>query len=99
VEKKCGLIMGDYCRTGIQSILNTGLIADTGSSILGGSIISKYMPPFRKGTSTDNVKISWASFIQSVRNWMHMKSVVLKEAEEQILRYVYEQVETGLYEK
>ena len=41
--------MGDYSRTGISTMLNTGTIIGLGANIFGAGFQDKYIPSFRWG--------------------------------------------------
>jgi UDP-N-acetylglucosamine diphosphorylase/glucosamine-1-phosphate N-acetyltransferase len=44
-----GTLMGDYSRTGISTMLNTGTIIGLGANIFGEGFQDKYIPSFRWG--------------------------------------------------
>ena len=44
-----GTMMGDYSRTGISTMLNTGTIIGLGANIFGAGFQDKYIPSFRWG--------------------------------------------------
>ena len=44
-----GTLMGDYSRTGISTMLNTGTIVGLGANIFGEGFQDKYIPSFRWG--------------------------------------------------
>ena len=44
-----GILMGDYSRTGISTMLNTGTIVGLGANIFGEGFQDKYIPSFRWG--------------------------------------------------
>ena len=44
-----GTMIGDYSRTGISTMLNTGTIIGLGANIFGGGFQDKYIPSFQWG--------------------------------------------------
>jgi len=45
----CGLIMGDYSKTGINTMLNTGTVVGVGANIFGGGFPPTLIPSFSWG--------------------------------------------------
>jgi UDP-N-acetylglucosamine diphosphorylase/glucosamine-1-phosphate N-acetyltransferase len=45
----CGTIMGDHCKTSINTMLNTGTVIGVGSNIFGGGFPPKFIPCFSWG--------------------------------------------------
>ena len=43
---KCGMLMGDHCRTAINASINTGTVIGTASHVFGNGLTPKYIPPF-----------------------------------------------------
>lgn len=89
VSQKCGLIMGDYCRTAIQTTINTGTLIDLGCSVVDRNLIRKYMPPFVQGGTINHRKIAFDNFIRSIKNWKEMKHQAFTKQEEEVIKYLY----------
>ncbi|HEY8398851.1 MAG TPA: putative sugar nucleotidyl transferase, partial [Flavihumibacter sp.] len=49
VGNKCGLIMGDYSRSAINTCFNTGTVVGVSSSVFGTGLLPKYIPHFSWG--------------------------------------------------
>lgn len=47
----CGLIMGDYSKSGINTMFNTGTVVGVGCNIFGGGFPPTYIPSFSWGGS------------------------------------------------
>ncbi|MDR1860864.1 MAG: glucose-1-phosphate thymidylyltransferase [Bacteroidales bacterium] len=45
----CGIIMGDFSRTGISSMFNTGTVIGTGCNIYGAGFPRQFIPSFAEG--------------------------------------------------
>lgn len=43
---KVGAFLGDYVRTGIGTLLNSGVVVGAGSTLFAGPVISGWVPPF-----------------------------------------------------
>ncbi len=89
VSQKCGMIMGDYCRTAIQTTINTGTLIDMGCSVVDRNLIRKYMPPFVQGGTINHRKIPFDKLMLAIKNWKAMKHQVFTTQEENVLRNLY----------
>lgn len=45
----CGLLMGDHCRSGINTMFNTGTVVGPWSNVFGAGFPDKFIPPFTWG--------------------------------------------------
>ncbi len=89
VSQKCGVIMGDYCRTAIQTTINTGTMIDTGCSVVDRNLVRKYLPPFVQGGTNNHRKIPFDKLLTAIKNWKEMKRQILTMQEEDVLRNLY----------
>jgi UDP-N-acetylglucosamine diphosphorylase/glucosamine-1-phosphate N-acetyltransferase len=85
---KCGLFMGDYSRTAINTSINTGTVVGVSCNIFGAGIPPKFIPSFAWGQDgLERYELEKA--LEHIANWKRMKGQELGEAEESILREVY----------
>jgi UDP-N-acetylglucosamine diphosphorylase/glucosamine-1-phosphate N-acetyltransferase len=85
---KCGVMMGDYSRTGINTALNTGTVTGICSNIVSDGWPPKYIPHFSWNTSTGE-RYVLEKAIAAIENWKKMKQQYLDETEKAILQYIY----------
>jgi UDP-N-acetylglucosamine diphosphorylase / glucose-1-phosphate thymidylyltransferase / UDP-N-acetylgalactosamine diphosphorylase / glucosamine-1-phosphate N-acetyltransferase / galactosamine-1-phosphate N-acetyltransferase len=96
---KCGLLMGDYSRSSINTSFNTGTVVGVCCSIIAGPLTSKYIPSFswgqidRSGSVRQETSFGKYEFdlaIRDIGNWKKLKGQSLTEQEIQTLRAVFE---------
>ncbi|GAA4308692.1 putative sugar nucleotidyl transferase [Compostibacter hankyongensis] len=88
--EKCGTLMGDYSRTGIGALLNTGTVIGVSCNLYGGALFPRYIPGFLWGGEE-----RWAEYIPGkavahAGNWMRLKNKEITKAEKQILQKIFE---------
>lgn len=88
---KCGVMLGDYSRTGINTSLNTGTVAGVCCNIVSDAIPPKYIPHFTWNTATGE-RFVFDKAIASISNWAKMKQQQMSETETQILQYIYNSI-------
>ncbi|HET9056936.1 MAG TPA: putative sugar nucleotidyl transferase [Chitinophagaceae bacterium] len=86
---KCGLIMGDYSRSAINTSFNTGTIAGICCNIFGEGLMPKFIPDFCWG-SKENKNYDLNKAFSDIHNWKQLKKHSLTEAERIILRHIYQ---------
>ena len=86
---KCGLIMGDYSRSAINTSFNTGTVVGVSSSIFGSGLSPKYIPNFSWGSEGVR-KYDFDKAIRDIANWKKLKDSTLSAREENILKYIYD---------
>jgi UDP-N-acetylglucosamine diphosphorylase/glucosamine-1-phosphate N-acetyltransferase len=86
---KCGVVMGDYSRTAINTSINTGSVIGTCCNIFGEGLLPKYIPDFQwggKGITRYELEKSF----KDIDNWKKMKAQSLTDAEKKVLQYIFE---------
>jgi UDP-N-acetylglucosamine diphosphorylase/glucosamine-1-phosphate N-acetyltransferase len=86
---KCGVMMGDYCRTAVQTAFNTGTITGVCCNIFGNGLTPKYVPCFSWGCD-GVVRYEFDKALQDIANWKKLKGHLLTENEIRILKYLFE---------
>jgi len=86
---KCGVIMGDYSRTAINSSINTGTVIGVSSNVFGEGLLPNIIPDFSWGCK--GVKYRMDKVFTDIDNWKKLKNAAITEAEKKILYYLYEQ--------
>jgi UDP-N-acetylglucosamine diphosphorylase / glucose-1-phosphate thymidylyltransferase / UDP-N-acetylgalactosamine diphosphorylase / glucosamine-1-phosphate N-acetyltransferase / galactosamine-1-phosphate N-acetyltransferase len=85
---KCGVMMGDYSRTAINTVLNTGTVTGLCCNIVGEGFPPKYIPHFTWNTLTKEKYVLEKAFT-AIDNWKKMKQQSITETEKEILQYIY----------
>ena len=87
--KKCGLMMGDYSRTAINTSVNTGTVVGVCCNVYGTGLTPKYIPSFSWG-SEGLKRYELEKAFEDVENWKQMKRSTLSANEKKILKYVFD---------
>jgi UDP-N-acetylglucosamine diphosphorylase/glucosamine-1-phosphate N-acetyltransferase len=82
--KKCGVLMGDYSRSAINTSFNTGTVVGIGSNVIGDGLTPKYIPDFTWNIET-NERYQAGKFLETANGWMQLKQKVLTEKERRVL--------------
>lgn len=85
---KCGVIMGDYSRTAINSSINTGTVIGVSSNVFGEGLLPNIVPDFSWGCK--GVKYRMDKVLSDIDNWKKLKNAVLTETERNILLHLHE---------
>jgi UDP-N-acetylglucosamine diphosphorylase/glucosamine-1-phosphate N-acetyltransferase len=88
---KCGLLMGDYSRSAINTSFHTGTVTGISCNIFGEGAPPKYIPDFSWGQD-GLVRYEWDKALRDIANWKKMKGQVLRENEIQALRHIFDQL-------
>ncbi|BAV06246.1 UDP-N-acetylglucosamine diphosphorylase/glucosamine-1-phosphate N-acetyltransferase [Filimonas lacunae] len=88
---KCGMIMGDYTRTAINTAINTGTIIGTCCNVFGDGLTPKVLAPFTWG-SKGITRYEFEKALQDVNNWKKMKHSELTVQETEVLKHVFEHI-------
>jgi UDP-N-acetylglucosamine diphosphorylase/glucosamine-1-phosphate N-acetyltransferase len=86
---KCGVLMGDYSRSAINTAFNTGTVIGASCNIVGAGLTPKYLPSFSWGNDgIDRYEFNKA--ISDIENWKKLKGKTLSVNEKTILKYIFE---------
>lgn len=89
VGLKCGVIMGDYTRTAINTAINTGTVIGACSHVFGNGLTPKYIPSFSWGS--DGVqRYDLEKAFTDINNWKVLKGSSLASAEKIILKHIFD---------
>lgn len=84
---KCGVIMGDYSRTAINSSINTGTVIGISSNVFGDGLLPNIIPDFSWGCKGVTYRIDKA--LDDINNWKKLKNAVITEAEKNMLHHLH----------
>jgi UDP-N-acetylglucosamine diphosphorylase / glucose-1-phosphate thymidylyltransferase / UDP-N-acetylgalactosamine diphosphorylase / glucosamine-1-phosphate N-acetyltransferase / galactosamine-1-phosphate N-acetyltransferase len=86
---KCGVMMGDYSRTAVNTDINTGTVIGVCCNVFGIGLTPKYIPNFSWGS--DGVgRYDFEKAIPDIEDWKKLKDQVIRDDEKSILRYIFE---------
>ena len=84
-----GTMMGDYVRTGICTMLNTGTVIGLGANVFGEGFQEKYIPSFKWGK--DGIT-KLDQFINTAEKMMERRSNTMSQEEKRLLTVLYEKL-------
>jgi len=87
VGNKCGLLMGDYSRSAINTSFNTGTVVGTCANVFGTGLTPRYIPSFSWGI--DGTRYRYEKAIEHVGNWKALKQQILTTNEASLLESIY----------
>jgi UDP-N-acetylglucosamine diphosphorylase/glucosamine-1-phosphate N-acetyltransferase len=87
---KVGCFLGDHVKTGIGTLLNTGTVVGAGSSVFGGSMPPKYVPPFSWGSGPDLGEFRLDDFMRLAERVMARRGATLREGQRSVLTRAWE---------
>ncbi len=89
VGLKCGVIMGDYTRTAINTSINTGTVVGTCVHVFGNGLTPKYIPSFSWG-SDGLQRYEFEKALSDINNWKVFKGSALTSYEKTILQHIFD---------
>ena len=91
-QQFCGLIMGDYSKTGINTMLNTGTVVGICSNIFGAGFPSKHIPSFSWCSIDKTEMYQLEKGIETIERMKARRGLKLEEREKQILKFLFDQI-------
>jgi UDP-N-acetylglucosamine diphosphorylase / glucose-1-phosphate thymidylyltransferase / UDP-N-acetylgalactosamine diphosphorylase / glucosamine-1-phosphate N-acetyltransferase / galactosamine-1-phosphate N-acetyltransferase len=86
---KCGVMMGDYSKTAINTSINTGTVIGVSCNVFGMGLTPKYIPSFSWGS--EGVKrYDLEKAITDIHGWKALKNQQVNDAEKSILAYIFD---------
>jgi UDP-N-acetylglucosamine diphosphorylase/glucosamine-1-phosphate N-acetyltransferase len=86
---KCGVIMGDYSRTAVNTSINTGTVIGVSCNVFDSGLTPKYIPSFSWGS--EGVKrYEFDKALLDIADWKKLKGKAVNEEEKSILRYIFD---------
>ncbi|WP_460686464.1 putative sugar nucleotidyl transferase [Niabella aquatica] len=86
--KKCGVLMGDFSRTAINTSFNSGTVVGVSANVFGCGLTPKYIPSFSWGFDS-TVKYELHKALKDAGEWKKFKKSVLTESEIKTLTNIY----------
>ena len=85
---KCGIVMGDYSRSSINTSFNTGTVVGVCCNVFGEGLSPKFIPDFTWGTKGLS-RYELDKGLVDVMNWMKLKHLELDPKKVQVLQYIF----------
>ncbi|HEX3165603.1 MAG TPA: putative sugar nucleotidyl transferase [Chitinophagaceae bacterium] len=86
--QKCGVFMGDYSKTSINTSINTGTVIGVCSTVFEAGLTPKYIPSFSWGS--DGLKrYELQKALADIDSWKKLKGGSITENEKTILSYIF----------
>lgn len=89
VGLKCGVLMGDYSRTAINTSINTGTVVGVCANVYGNGLTPKYIPSFSWG-SDGLQRYEMEKAFTDINNWKLLKGSALTSSEKIILKHIFD---------
>jgi UDP-N-acetylglucosamine diphosphorylase/glucosamine-1-phosphate N-acetyltransferase len=89
VGLKCGVMMGDYSRTAINTSINTGTIVGTCANVYGNGLTPKYIPSFSWGNDGLQ-RYELEKAFTDINNWKLLKGSAITASEKHILKHIFD---------
>jgi UDP-N-acetylglucosamine diphosphorylase/glucosamine-1-phosphate N-acetyltransferase len=87
--KKCGVMMGDYSRTAINTSINTGTVIGVCCNVFGNGLTPKHIPGFSWGSDGFN-RYTFEKALSDIEAWKQLKRQTLSDNEKSVLTYIFE---------
>jgi UDP-N-acetylglucosamine diphosphorylase / glucose-1-phosphate thymidylyltransferase / UDP-N-acetylgalactosamine diphosphorylase / glucosamine-1-phosphate N-acetyltransferase / galactosamine-1-phosphate N-acetyltransferase len=86
---KCGVLMGDYSRTAINTSINTGTVIGVSCNIVGNGLTPKFIPNFSWGS--DGVeRYELQKAFSDIQAWKSLKDQSITETEKSLLKHIFD---------
>jgi hypothetical protein len=89
VGLKCGVLMGDYTRTAINTSINTGTVIGACTHVFGNGLTPKYIPSFSWGNDGLQ-RYDLQKAYTDINNWKLFKGDALTSSEKTILKHIFD---------
>ena len=89
VGKKCGIFMGDYTRTAINTSINTGTVIGVCCNVFSSGLTPKYIPSFSWG-SEGIKRYELNKAFADIQNWKALKEQTITDNEKVILKHIFD---------
>jgi UDP-N-acetylglucosamine diphosphorylase/glucosamine-1-phosphate N-acetyltransferase len=86
---KCGVLLGDYSRTAINTSINTGTVIGVCCNVFGTGLTPKYIPNFSWGSEGVN-RYDFEKALTDIEGWKKLKGQAISDDEKSILKYIFD---------
>lgn len=89
IGNKCGMIMGDFGRTAINSSINTGTIIGSCTNVFGRGLLPKFIPDFSWDIESAT-RYDFKKAIRDMDEWMKMKGKFIDKELSLVMKHIFE---------
>ena len=86
---KCGVIMGDYSKTAINTSDNTGTVIGICCNVFGEGLTPKFIPDFTWGLKEKN-RYEFEKAVKDMAVWKKLKNKTMTPYETQVLKHIFD---------
>lgn len=86
---KCGMFMGDFSKTAVNSSINTGTVIGVCSNVFEQELSPKFIPSFSWG-SDGLRRYDFEKAIVDIDDWKKLKGHSITDNEKTILKYIFD---------
>ena len=86
---KCGVMMGDYSRTTINTAINTGTVIGVCCHVTGRGLTPKHIPSFSWG-SEGLERYNLEKALLDIEDWKRLKGQELNANERSVLKFIFD---------
>jgi UDP-N-acetylglucosamine diphosphorylase/glucosamine-1-phosphate N-acetyltransferase len=87
--KKCGVMMGDYSRTSVNTAINTGTVIGVCCNVFGAGLTPKYIPSFSWGSDGFD-RYNLEKVFVDIEAWKKLKKHTISDNEKRVLKYIFD---------
>lgn len=87
----CGLFMGDYSKSAINTQFNTGTVVGVSSNIFKAGFPPNFIPSFNWGGSRDSIRYELKASFEAAEKMMARREKILTEKDKDILTSIFEE--------
>jgi UDP-N-acetylglucosamine diphosphorylase/glucosamine-1-phosphate N-acetyltransferase len=89
--QKCGVMMGDFSQTAINTAINTGTIIGVGCNVMGQGLTPAFIPSFSWGQE-GIARYRLPELLAAISRWKELKGYALSLYEEELIKSLYKKL-------
>lgn len=89
----CGLVMGDYSKSAINTQFNTGTVVGVSANVFDSGFPPKFIPSFSWGGAKNSPKFDLDKSMEAMERMMERRNKFLTEQEKEIINNIYKLTE------
>lgn len=89
----CGLMMGDYSKSAINTQFNTGTVVGASANVFDAGFPPKFIPSFSWGGGKESEKFDLEKSFEAIERMMERRKKLLTEEEKKIIGYIFQLTE------
>ncbi|SMC42699.1 UDP-N-acetylglucosamine diphosphorylase/glucosamine-1-phosphate N-acetyltransferase [Moheibacter sediminis] len=89
----CGLMMGDYAKSAINTQFNTGTVVGISANVFDAGFPPKFIPSFSWGGGKNSAKFDLEKSYEAAEKMMERRKKILTEKDKRIIEYIFQLTE------